>query len=198
MCPHGTDVLDVRENLLNAEKYQRQEITFTNATGVNEGETFALQFTSRLNESFTTYPISFDHFGRDEFRDDVHLALLTLPNKVIDACTVAVLAHETNITIEITFSGDAVQGPQNLIEVLTKKCDKGCTPKLTGLSQLAYLVKSGGVDTALINNRVDEELMADKNSYECGRRGKCDYGSGLCECFEGYTGENCNTQTTLV
>jgi hypothetical protein len=218
MCPHGDDVLDVRENLLVSEKSQTQYITLIQEEDEFDGDTrqtFALTFKSRLNETFTTYPISTKGTANEaELRDDVHLALLTLPNKVIDKCEVKVYNklvvgptmssfvdnhvadtpyHATmkrQTDIEIVFTGDAVQGPQNLLMVEDLLCDAGCTPKLTGL-RLQY-------KTNFLQSNITETIAADKNSYECGRRGRCDYSTGLCDCFGGYTGENCNTQTTLV
>lgn len=209
MCPHGDDVLDVRENLLVTEKSQTQYITLIQEEdqfSATNRQTFALTFKSRLNETFTTYPISTKGTASaTELRDDVHLALLTLPNRVIDKCEVKVynkLVHDSaadlataatmnrQTDIEIVFSGEAVQGPQNLLMVEDLLCEAGCTPKLTGL-RLQY-------KTGFHQSNITETIAADKNSYECGRRGRCDYSSGLCDCFEGYTGENCNTQTTLV
>ena len=88
--------------------------------------------------------------------------------------------------LNVTFLGKNVQGPQNLIQVKHIACADGCTPKLSGL------------DLRYNSMNVTELIQADYNSYECGRRGKCDYDSGICECFSGYSGLSCGTITSLV
>merc|ERR1711918_215736 len=92
-------------------------------------------------------------------------------------------------TITIAFIGSSVQGPQNMLMVESAKCGDGCTPKITGLSLESI------TDT---KSSVTEMKPADYNNYECGRRGKCDYDTGVCECFEGYTGLQCQIQTALM
>ena len=81
-------------------------------------------------------------------------------------------------------------GRQNLLEVVVAKCGAGCTPQLTGLLTL--------VANTNTTSSIEESQAADFNSYECGRRGKCDYDVGICSCFEGFTGESCTTITALV
>ena len=196
LCPHGTDVLDTRLDLTDTLKYQVQNIILVPTTTNDDirGATFALTFKSRLNETFTTIPIVYDASDLPDMTHDIQSALLNLPNKVIDGITVAgriITTPDLGVAINVTFTGDSVHGPQHLLQVETYVCSDGCTPKLTGLD-LNTKYNYG------YYSNVTEITLADFNSYECGRRGKCDYSTGLCTCFSGYTGENCNTLTTLV
>jgi hypothetical protein len=205
MCPYANDVLDVRDDLLVSTKYQVQQLNFqasdmeeiaSGAEASLQGKTFALTFRSKLNETFTTIPIVFKADDLPDFVNDIQLALLNLPNRVIDGITVAAsnrddVDHNGLITVNVTFTGEGVQGPQNMILVEDYECGNGCTPKIDGLDlQTRY-----GYDGKYSNNT--ELQLADYNSYECGRRGKCDYGSGLCQCFSGYAGCACQVLTTL-
>jgi len=45
---------------------------------------------------------------------------------------------------------------------------------------------------------VEETTKGTQESYECSNRGACDTKSGVCKCYEGYSGQSCQTQTVLV
>jgi len=197
MCQHGTDIMDQRDNMARAAKYQTQSIVFradyegvlgTNLLTNIASQTFALTFKSKLNETFTTLPIKF--YASDsafpEFILDVQTALQKLPNRVIDKVEVRGSRSTTQATINITFVGEHVQGPQNLLSVRAISCGDGCTPKLNGIELYPK------------TQNITSVQLSDFNSYECGRRGKCDYSTGLCTCFAGYTGLSCGTITALV
>jgi len=238
MCPRGNDVVDQRLYTTDTLRYQKQNITLyaSGSSGNGTGSlpmdfyngTFALTFTSKLNESFTTLPVAFnetpgvdtgiyDHIGQreEQLAREVKAALIALPNQVIDDCNVEVqvgmesrtigsgfdssLYDQAFVNIVVEFTGKAVMGPQNLLMVEADSCGDGCSPKLEGLSLLSYT----GLDTETASTQnylsfVSEKQVADYNSYECGRRGKCDYDTGLCECYEGYIGEACTEISVLV
>jgi len=201
------------------------------------GKTFALTFTSKLNQSYTTKPLSIAGINDTAtFSTSVSDALKELPNYVIDDVstdcdfTYMIGQNATNLypalTCMISFTGATVMGPQYLLEVETAECGDGCTPKLENAvnlkshSRLNVTNKVFGGDSEGVMSTqfadfttstmtqltqfedvysfVKEETAADYNSFECGRRGKCDYSSGECECFEGYMGDRCQTQTALI
>jgi len=225
MCPYGNDVLDIIDDYdSSSTTYQVQTLRFYTdyasdpgdasngetggKTGDLTGATFALTFRSKLNETFTTIPIVWNAESsvamtattNNDFVQDVQLALLSLPNRVIDGVTVSATSGTLDkgdstalngyLDLSITFTGAGVQGNQYPITMEDYECYEGCTPKLTGLPLMTRFDRPG--------SNITQTLMADHNSFECGRRGKCDYDTGVCECFTGYSGENCNTLTTLV
>jgi len=209
MCNYGTDIMDHRNDLTTAQTYNIQQILFTvnSAQTAQNGNTFALTFKSRLNETFTTSPIVLNVVSGGtgtsvanadvqyvEMARDIKAALEALPNGVVDLVQVSVSSVTTAVTIRVTFTGNNVQGTQHLLTMRNYKCGDGCTPKLTGLELVPGLNDLQAVVTVVNGNNI----VADYNSYECGRRGKCDYATGLCACFSGYTGVACNTITALV
>jgi len=215
LCPYGTDMQDLRDDQNRPLRFQTQRIAiyFKSVLMPSEGttddktdiedSTFALTFKSRLNETFTTIPIVLkteteDGFGHGEpmqVADNIRAALINLPNGVIDDVNVKgeiidymSSGDNTLYVFNVSFVGDNVQGPQHILTVEDFKCQDGCFPKVTGLQNMFNMEF----------NNVTEVKRADFNSFECGRRGKCDYSSGLCECFEGFTGQACGTSTSLI
>jgi len=181
MCPKGNDVMDERLDLTTALNYQTQTVTLIGAGALGDGvstvsgcgaasddaatdacfvdlvdKSFALTFTSKLNQSYTTKPIivtsiataSTQAAAETATATAVHDALHQLPNYVVDGCTVTctyeyavgVSALYPSVKCDIGFTGGSVAGPQYLLEVEADKCDSGCTPQLSSPVQLKSAV----------------------------------------------------------
>merc|ERR1719326_2379073 len=186
MCPKGNDVMDERLDLTTALNYQTQTVTLIGAGALGDGKksgcgdagttitdtcfsdlvgnSFALTFPSKLNQSYATKPIIVTAMdGADGVAaangaitaaeqaaaeaatsTAVHDALHQLPNYVVDGCTVTctyeyavgVDALYPSVKCAIGFNGGSVAGPQYLLEVEADKCDSGCTPQLSSPVQL--------------------------------------------------------------
>jgi len=212
MCPYGNDVMDVIPGFdedatlgldgitpgldgYGNEVGQTQTATLYDADLDNlnfDGQTFAMKFTSKLNETFVTQPIMWD---TDDARlaDYIEAALEKLPNKVIDDVTVTVDSSNNlaGVVIDVAFVGHGVQGKQHKLEILTNRCDEGCTPLISGLANLRSFS-----DTTL--STVEISISGSHQSFECGRRGKCNRQKGICECFTGFIGDACGALTALA
>jgi len=236
ICPFGNDYLATRADTSDTLLYQKQLISFAEGAAADNtlvaarrrlavdathaafhDKSFALTFTSKMGEKFTTIPIMITSTwatvvaattnpvvaASTQLAVAVKKALEGLPNRVIGNVNVVVADGTHNsiasgsLTIEIEFGGSttdvATQGKQNLLEVSTMACGAGCTPLITGIDALVQWSA-----TAADFSSVAESAVADYNSYECGRRGKCDSDTGICACFEGFTGEACSAITALV
>jgi len=215
MCPKSNDVMNERNGFFAQSYYQTQNITLYGAgpsgNGTNSvlsdfyNKSFALTFKSTNNESFTTIPLyvmekATTTATEAALRGAIKVALKSLPNKVITDVDVGVtLGYEQRayasaiafLNLVVEFTGASTMGPQNLLVVEAAPCGTGCTPQLTGL-KLMSTAPNGTLSF------VKEQVASDFQNYECGRRGKCDYGSGVCDCFAGFTGEACTVQTALI
>jgi len=180
---------------------------------------FTVTFVSLVNESYTSYPIRLDTsqgssnyaYMEQALAADIEDALYALPNKPVDHVEVNVnLGFEERqigvgfteskddvafLNIEVEMRGARLQGTQNLLTIDAEECMyAGCSPKVEGLNLMVYT----GTGTELWDSYISEKQHADYNTYECGRRGRCDYSTGLCECFSGFMGESCNVITALT
>lgn len=205
MCPYGNDVMDVipgfDETSLSGmagygnEVAQVQTVTLYDAELDNtnfDTKSFAIQFTSKLNETYVTQPIMWDT-NDGTLEGYIESALKKLPNKVIDDVGVSVdsSSNANGVVIDVTFTGAAVQGKQHKLEILQDACEDGCSPRISGLTNIRTFS-----ETTL--STVEISTVGSHNSFECGRRGKCDRENGLCTCFAGFTGETCSILSALV
>jgi hypothetical protein len=194
--------LENEDEAYNEEVYWVKE---AGALGGVEGD-FSIDFRPLSGGVFTTGKIS-QTLGGDSSAAIAN-ALNSLPNNVVDnvqvtqnndACAVQTSTKNTknglrNVDIlagyTVSFDAYTNSGTQNLMSVNAAACSDGCQPLLSGLAD--------GAGTAVTTATVVVGQAAESNSFECGARGKCDGSSGICECFEGFTGESCSTLSTLV
>jgi hypothetical protein len=72
----------------------------------------------------------------------------------------------------------------------------GCAPMYSGIG--AGPTGAAGTADTTTACEVHVSVAGTTNQDTCSSRGSCDGGSGLCQCLEGYTDEDCSMQTVLV
>ncbi|KAH8046283.1 hypothetical protein JL722_13756 [Aureococcus anophagefferens] len=176
-------------------------------------KSFALTFTSKMNQSYTTKPLVLNETNvfniSKAFSGDVRKALVELPNYVIDDvdvdCSLQYVHQNLTslypaLSCLVAFTGDTLENPVSLKSHSRANITGGVIGGNTQKMGTAPFLQYKGNVTSMpdIFSFVKEQVTADYNSYECGRRGKCDYSTGECECFEGYMGDRCQMQTALI
>jgi len=105
------------------------------------------------------------------------------------------LAAESTVTISTGAATDLGTGTTCSLKLLARHVitlDSAPTESLVAvLKNLLYTSPVGSCSVA-------ETTKGTYESFECSNRGACDGKSGLCTCYEGYSGQSCQTQTVLV
>lgn len=163
LCPKGADPLDDGKD---------NEVQVVSISTDTIGGFFALSYTDLFGEVWKTGNIAATNTDN---ADDVRTALMSIPNSVIEDCTVTRAAPGTGEggVYTITFTHNA--GDLTVLTVDTS-------------------LTTGTTVTATVTVSIPGTTVAE----ECSGRGLCDKTTGLCKCFRGYRLDDCSNQHALA
>lgn len=180
---------------------------------------FSITFQDMYNGVYTTRPIN---SASGTLATDVESALEELPNFAIPNVTVGAAtcasgnmdgtqvcsAYSTvgATVVRVTFVDPANAGKQQKMVVSSPKNTASSTTIAQTTHDTADMQPRFDATTSTITVEHLTELRAAngvtsndelEEHVECSNRGICDGDAGLCQCFEGFTGEACEQQTTF-
>jgi len=188
-------------------------LSFTDAYG-NDWTTRPIRITDPDIVPPTTGNANLDvSSAQDVTALEVRAALMEIPNHVFDDVEVnwekvtERYASSPTTTVDynkytVTFISPATSGAQSLLRCNFKGCDfDGCQPRFTGIGSLDNVgnaLTRKCVVRGYIESVHGQSSAGTAENAECSNRGICNSEDGVCECFDGYTGEACSVQTILV
>ena len=117
---------------------------------------------------------------------EVKEALEALPNHAVPVVTVTFSGDTTSRVWDITFKSTSTPGSITL-GMNTAACTvQGCQEPV-----LAGVVADTGMSVTTLVPGTTESIL-------CSGRGECDAANGICECYDGYTGQACESQTIII
>jgi len=180
---------------------------------------FALTFVDEFGESYTTRTI-LDGMTADAkisaLMADVESALQELPNSAVVNVQMHLVQGHTDSTYTTACASDG-ENPSNAdVEFIAKHEDysAGTTNNADQnycdffAFDITFVSNSGNVPQLVVYTATDANNFYDvtvssgvpgtTENVECSNRGHCDASSGLCKCFQGFTGHDCSRQNVLA
>jgi len=204
MCPKGDDPLTTGQSaghvFLGLGKYSQG--TATDGEDATGGS-FTLTYTDSYGNSFTTYAIDATTVTAIVIEE----ALESLPFYAVPDVTVVSVGatHQNSVLLEIQFVDDRNTESVPVLTAEASGCNAdGCHPYYTAITSSTANKATAAIYTSSMTVGHDTQTVAitvsagTKEHATCSNRGHCDSESGLCECFDGYTGTACQTQTTIL